>query len=264
MTRTLTTRGYFQEWGHRFKATEGARFIHLNFFDRVKKLGNQDPTFISQISSLFICLIFTILRHTLLTYESGIVEDGDYFNYMNSSVAFNRILKQWEGLPIMLEQSLLKVIRLGILRYCQVYRKVLRWEKAESYSIDNNKLDEYAKELVEDLKRAEQTHLIPYRYFEERFPMVPDTEGEINDMLTMYAKNVVHSPASERYDFLREDIEDLERDSSDIDGAGSMTIEDEDEDEGNESEDYVGEDADLEDEENNNEESEDRDLEDGL
>ncbi|KAF8421859.1 hypothetical protein EV426DRAFT_575578 [Tirmania nivea] len=232
-------------WGHRFKATKGARFIHLNFFDGVKKLGNQDPIFISRISGPFICLIFATLRHAILIYESGVFEDGDYFNYTNSSVAFNRMLKQWEGLPTTLEQSPLK-------------------EEAESYSIDNNELDEYAKELAEDLKRAEQTHLIPYGYFEEGSPTVPDTEGEVDDILTMHAKNAIHSPASERYDFSREDVEDVERDSSDTDGAGSVAVEDEDEDEGNESEDHVGEDADLEDKENNDDESEDGDSEDGL
>ncbi|KAF8414541.1 hypothetical protein EV426DRAFT_579165 [Tirmania nivea] len=119
-------------------------------------------------------------------------------------------------------------------------------------------------ELAKDLKRAEQTYLILYEYFEEGFLIVPDTESEVDNMLTIHAKNAVHSLASKRYDFSREDIEDMERNSGDTDGTSSIAIKDEDEDEGNESEDHIGEDADLEDEENNNDESEDRDSEDGL
>ncbi|KAF8419788.1 hypothetical protein BGX38DRAFT_1147427, partial [Terfezia claveryi] len=222
------------------------------------------PTFISRISGPFICLIFATLRHALLTYESGVFQDGDYFNYTNSSVAFNRMLKQWEGLPTTLEQSLLKVIRLGILGHCQVHGKLLRWEQAESYSIDNDELDEYAKELAEDLKRAEQTHLIPCGYFEEGSPTLPDTEGEVNDVPTMHAENAVHSPASERYDWSRENVEDEEKVSGDTEDGGSEAVEDENEDGEDDSEDNDEEDADLEDEEDNDDQSEDGDSEDEL
>ncbi|RPB18505.1 hypothetical protein L211DRAFT_854069 [Terfezia boudieri ATCC MYA-4762] len=114
------------------------------------------------------------------------------------------MLKQWEGLPTILEQSLLKVIRLEILGHYQVYGKVLRWEEAESYSIGNDELDEYAKELVEDLKKTEQTHLILSRYFKKGSPTIPNTEGEENDVPTIGAENNMvedgQSPARERYD----------------------------------------------------------------
>ncbi|KAF8416673.1 hypothetical protein EV426DRAFT_578630 [Tirmania nivea] len=139
------------------------------------------------------------------------------YEFLYLAVAFNRMLKQWEGLPTTAGAKSVEV---------------LRWEEAESYSIDNDELDEYAKELVEDLKRAEQIHLIPYGYFEEGSPTVPDTEGEVDDMPTMHAKNAVHSPVSKRYDFSREDVEDAERDSGDTDSTGSVAVEDEDEDEG--------------------------------
>ena len=43
-----------QGWGHRFRATEAEKFIHVNYFDGVKKLGNKDPTFITRISGPFI------------------------------------------------------------------------------------------------------------------------------------------------------------------------------------------------------------------
>ncbi|KAF8416777.1 hypothetical protein BGX38DRAFT_1147599 [Terfezia claveryi] len=53
---------------------------------KVKKLGNQDPMSISRIRSSFICLIFMILQHALPTYESGALQDREFFNYMNSSL----------------------------------------------------------------------------------------------------------------------------------------------------------------------------------
>ncbi|RPB18123.1 hypothetical protein L211DRAFT_854439 [Terfezia boudieri ATCC MYA-4762] len=215
-------------------------------------------------------LVYEAKRHIVKLYEfdqtcsseyihkrSGVFQDGDYFNYTNSS-------EQWEGLPTMLEQSLLKVIQLGILGHCQVHGKVLRWEQAESYSIDNDELDEYAKELVEDLKRAEETHLIPCGYFEEGSPMLPDTEGEVDDMPTMYDKNTVYSPESERYDSSREDFEDAEKDSGDTVDTGSEAVEDEEEDGEDNSEDSDSEDADLEDEEDSDGQSEDGDSEDEL
>ncbi|RPB18242.1 hypothetical protein L211DRAFT_854309 [Terfezia boudieri ATCC MYA-4762] len=194
---------------------------------------------------------------------TGIFQDGDFFNYTNSS-SFNRMLKQWEGLPTTLEQSLLKGIRLGILGHCQVYRKVLRWEEAESYSIGNDKLDEYAKELAEDLTKAEQTHLIPSGYFEEGSPTIPDTEGEENDVPTIGAENNMvedrQSPARERYDS-----------SWDTEDTGNEAVEYGDEevkDECEDREDDCGEnnDTDLEDEDedDNNNELEDRKSEDEL
>ncbi|RPB17933.1 hypothetical protein L211DRAFT_889253, partial [Terfezia boudieri ATCC MYA-4762] len=145
-----------------------------------------------------------------------------------------------------------------------VHEKVLRWEQAESYSIDNDELDEYAKELAEDLKRAEETHLIPCGYFEEGSPILPDTEGEVDDVLTMRDENAIYSPGSERYDSAREDFEDAEKDSGDTVENGSEAVEDEEEDGEDNSEDSESEDADLEDEEDSNGQSEDGDSEDEL
>jgi hypothetical protein len=56
----------------------------MNYFDGAKKLGNKDPNFISKISGPFICLIFATLHHALQTYETGVFQDGDYFNYATS------------------------------------------------------------------------------------------------------------------------------------------------------------------------------------
>lgn len=158
----------------------------------------------------------------------------------------------------------MKVIRLGILGHCQVYGKVLRWEQAESYSIDNDELDEYAKELVEDLKRAEETHLILCGYFEEGSSTLPDTEGEVDDVSTMRDENAVHSPGSERYDSSREDFEDAEKDSGDIVDAGSEAVEDKEEDGEDNYEDSNSEDTDLEDEEDSDGQLKDGDSEDEL
>ena len=60
------------------------QFIYINYFDGLKKQGNEDPRFLSRIRSLFMCLIFATLGHTLQTYESGVFKDGDNFNYGNS------------------------------------------------------------------------------------------------------------------------------------------------------------------------------------
>ncbi|RPB18501.1 hypothetical protein L211DRAFT_854064 [Terfezia boudieri ATCC MYA-4762] len=164
----------------------------------------------------------------------------------------------------MLEQSLLKVIWLGIVKHCQVHGKVLQWEQAKSYSIDNDELDEYTKELAEDLKRAEETHLIPCGYFEEGSLILPDTEGEVDDVLTICDENIIHSLESERYDSLRENFEDTEKDSSNMVDTGSEAVEDEEKDGEDNSEDSDSENTDLEDDEDSNGQSEDKDSEDKL
>ncbi|KAF8419235.1 hypothetical protein BGX38DRAFT_1280437 [Terfezia claveryi] len=105
-----------------------------------------------------------------------------------------------------------------------MHGKVIRWEQAESYSIDNDEMDEYAKELAEDLKRAEETHLIPCGYFEEGSPTLPDIEGKVDDVPTMRDENAIHSPESERYNSSREDFEDVEKDSGDMVDAGSKAV----------------------------------------
>ncbi|RPB23547.1 hypothetical protein L211DRAFT_849811 [Terfezia boudieri ATCC MYA-4762] len=171
---------------------------------------------------------------------------------------------QQEGLLTILEQSLLKVIRLGILGHYQMHGKGLRWEQAESYSIDNDKLDKYTRELAEDLKRVEETHLIPYGYFEQGSPRLLDTQGEVDDVLTMCDENAVHSSGSERYHSSREDFEELEKDSGDMVDASSEAVKDEEEDGEDNSEDSDSEDADLEDEEDSDSQSEDGDSEDEL
>ncbi|KAF8419987.1 hypothetical protein BGX38DRAFT_1280280 [Terfezia claveryi] len=134
---------------------------------------------------------------------------------------------------------------------------------AESYSIDNDELDEYAKELAEDLKRAEETHLIPCGYFEEGSQHC-QTQRVRWMMLTMHDENAVHSPGSERYDSSREDFEDAEKDSGNTVDAGSEAVEDEEEDGEDNSKDSDSEDADLEDEEDSDSQSEDGDSEDEL
>ena len=80
------------------------------------------------------------------------------------------MLMQWKNFPTSLEQSLLKVICVTIVRCCPVHGKVVRWEQAESYSVDQDEVDKYAAELAVDLKAAEETHLIPFGYFEEGSP----------------------------------------------------------------------------------------------
>ncbi|RPB26688.1 hypothetical protein L211DRAFT_835022 [Terfezia boudieri ATCC MYA-4762] len=69
------------------------------------------------------------------------------------------------------------------------WAQLLRWEQAESYSMDNDELDQYAKELAQDLKKAEETHLIPCGYFEEGSPTLPDTESQEKGVPTMLAEN---------------------------------------------------------------------------
>ncbi|RPB18731.1 hypothetical protein L211DRAFT_853843 [Terfezia boudieri ATCC MYA-4762] len=145
-----------------------------------------------------------------------------------------------------------------------VYGKVLRWEEAELYSIGNDELDEYAKELAEDLKKAEQTYLIPSGYFEEGSPMIPDTEGEENDMPTRGAENNMvedgQSPARERYD--------PSWDTKDTDNKTVEHGDEEVEDECEDRKDDCGEndDTDLkdEDEDDNDDELEDGESEDEL
>ena len=88
---TLMRNGYLsigkcvQGWGHRFRATQAKKFINMNYFNGAKKLGNQDPTFITRISGPSICLILAMLQHALLTYESGVFQDGNFFNHTNSA-----------------------------------------------------------------------------------------------------------------------------------------------------------------------------------
>ena len=73
-----------QECGSRFRAPEAIQFIVQEFYNGSKKLGNQDKAFITRISGPFICLIFSVLQHTLQCYEPGeYVVCGDY-NYQNS------------------------------------------------------------------------------------------------------------------------------------------------------------------------------------
>ncbi|KAF8447120.1 hypothetical protein BGX38DRAFT_1270595 [Terfezia claveryi] len=196
----------------------------MNFFDVVKKLGNQDPTLISRISSSFICLIFVVLQHALLIYKSGAFQDGEFFNYTNSSLG---------GSP----------------------------NNTRAKSVENNSVrdfwvlpDEYTKELAEDLKKAEQTHLIPCGYFEERSPMLSDTVSEENNVPIMRAKNdeleYSCSPANDGYDG---SIEEPGEDSDE-----------ETKDEYEDSEDNDKSDADLQDDDDNDCKTEDRNSEDGL
>ncbi|KAF8425997.1 hypothetical protein EV426DRAFT_39589 [Tirmania nivea] len=144
-----------KEWGHRFRAIEGVQFIHMNYFDSPKKLGNQDRTFISRITGSFMYLIFATLQHALLTYKSRVFKDGDNFNYTNSAVAFGRMREQWGDFPTTLEQSLLKIIRMGIVWRCQQHGKVTQWEQPESYKMERIELEEYTDELAADIKDAE-------------------------------------------------------------------------------------------------------------
>jgi len=58
-------------------------FIHMNYFDGPKKLGNRYPDFMARISGPFMCLIFATLQHALQTYETGVFQDGEHFNYAN-------------------------------------------------------------------------------------------------------------------------------------------------------------------------------------
>ena len=73
-----------QECGSRFRASEAIQFIVQEFYNGPKKLWNQDKAFITRISGPFICLIFSVLHHTLQCFERGeYVVSGDY-NYQNS------------------------------------------------------------------------------------------------------------------------------------------------------------------------------------
>ncbi|KAF8433856.1 hypothetical protein BGX38DRAFT_1275914 [Terfezia claveryi] len=68
----------------RFRAQEAIVFIHQEFFTSPKKLGNRNKDFITKINGQFICLIFTVLYHTLQCYETGEYVVGEDFNYTNS------------------------------------------------------------------------------------------------------------------------------------------------------------------------------------
>ncbi|KAF8458625.1 hypothetical protein BGX38DRAFT_1264900 [Terfezia claveryi] len=175
--------------------------------------------FISRISSPFICLIFATLRYALLTYESGAFQDGEFFNYTNSSLG---------GSPD---------------------------NTGEKSVEDNSVRDSWAlsaKELAEDLKKAEQTHLIPCGYFKEGSPMLPDIVSEENNVPIMYAENdeleYSCSPANDRYNGSTEEVEDAQSTSGDSEDASSEPSEDGDkeaEDECEDSEDNNKSDADL-------------------
>jgi len=74
-----------QSCGFRFRAQEAIEFIHREFYNGPKKLGNQDKNFIAKISAPFICLIFTVLCHNLQCYETGEYVMCEDFNYSNSN-----------------------------------------------------------------------------------------------------------------------------------------------------------------------------------
>ncbi|RPB20183.1 hypothetical protein L211DRAFT_852585 [Terfezia boudieri ATCC MYA-4762] len=170
-------------WGQRFRASEAVDFIHMNYFDGPKKLGNRDPEFMSRISSPFMCLIFATLQHALQTYETGMFKDGEFFNYEKAGVDFNRMLDQWNLLTTTMEQTLLKIIRLEIAKLCELHGKVVRWQRAEAYGVGPRELAQYAEELAADLKEAEKGTLIPPGYFNEGSPTEPD-ESAIPDNIS--------------------------------------------------------------------------------
>ena len=69
--------------GFRFWAQEAIEFIHREFYNGPKKLGNQDKNFIAKISAPFICLIFTVVYHNLQCCETGKYVMCEDFNYSN-------------------------------------------------------------------------------------------------------------------------------------------------------------------------------------
>ena len=78
------TKDETQDCRSRFRTTEGIQFIVPEFYNGHKKLKNQDSAFIARISGPFICLIFSVLHHTLLCFDPAeYVESVDY-NYQNS------------------------------------------------------------------------------------------------------------------------------------------------------------------------------------
>ena len=100
-------------------------------------------------------------------------------------MAFNRLLEQWKDFPTTLEQTLLKVIRMEIAKWCQQHERLYRWEQAEAYKVDGEELVQYAKDLVAELEEAERTSLIPLGFFEEGSPTEPDTMAEENRYITL-------------------------------------------------------------------------------
>ncbi|KAF8426490.1 hypothetical protein BGX38DRAFT_1147122 [Terfezia claveryi] len=197
----------------------------MNYFDGPKKLGNQDRTFISRITGSFMYLIFAILQHALLTYESGVFKDGDNFNYTNSAVAFGRMREQWGDFPTTLEQSLLKVICIGIVRRCQQRGKVTRWEQHKSYKMERIELEKYADELAADIKDAEDAYLIPVGYFPQEPPTGPDIGG----------RNKRVSSIGDDADLVEDDQDLLElANDSNADGDGGDSSEDDEGDEDSE------------------------------
>lgn len=56
-------------------------FIHIEYVDGLKKLGNTHSEFMARIRGPLICLIFGTLQHALATYETGEIQDGDCFNH---------------------------------------------------------------------------------------------------------------------------------------------------------------------------------------
>ena len=209
-------------------------------------------------------------------------------NANNLSVAYNRMLLQWKGFPTTLQETLLKVIRLGIIGHCQLHGKVVRWEQAESYKVDQDELDEYANDVAEELRSAEETHLIPYGFFNEGSPTLPDTGSPENGMGTIVAENEgiedeqgMLSDRSDRWMMEDEDaveytdgaVEDTDgdggnaecadSDNGDDDNDGAGDDEDQDGESDGESEDNA-EDVDLEDNDDDDGEPEDADSEDEL
>ena len=88
----------------------------------------------------------------------------------NSVVDFNRMLNQWGYFPTIMEQTLLKLIRLDFAKRCQLPCKVVKWQRAEAYGVEREELEQYTEELAADLKEAEEGSLIPAGYFDEGSP----------------------------------------------------------------------------------------------
>ncbi|KAF8414502.1 hypothetical protein EV426DRAFT_579169 [Tirmania nivea] len=136
----------------------------------------------------------------------------------------------------------------------------------------NVKLDEYAKELAEDLKKAKKMQLILDRYFEEGFPTLPDTDSREKDGATMLTgKDLVEaegSSVSDRYDGLSKEPKDRDKDKGDTgseaDKDESEAVEGLYEDREDKSEDNDEGNGDLKNEDDNDDRSEDDNSENEL
>ena len=119
----------------RFHIAEAIQFIYNEFNHGPKKLGNHNQAFITKISSRFICLIFSVLYHTLQWYETGeyvVCVDFNHHNSRGTSTTersvgmlmnwigtYIRLCRQWKGMPTSMQQTLLGVIRVEVVRICK-------------------------------------------------------------------------------------------------------------------------------------------------